>query len=118
LKEDEDQEDQNMDESDVEWPEITNLNLNAGKLNLKEQTGAVRTLINDAMDTITNYIALKYAYPDLTRKGDAMKEALLLAARRKLPEAENRIENSPQYVATISTTVRFLCTLGFCYLCL
>src|SRR5262245_26413141 len=37
-----------------------------------------------------------------------MREALITAAGRMLPEAQDRIERSQQYISTISTTVRFL----------
>ena len=106
------------DKSDGGWPENTDLNLNAGKFNLKEQSDGVCTFISNAIEMVLNYVALKNAYPNLTRKGDAMTDALLLAAKRTLPKAQCRTMKSSKYVSTISTAVRFLSMFGFVNSCI
>jgi hypothetical protein len=52
---------------------------------------------------------LRDAYPDLTQRGDLVKEALIHAAQEKLPEAEDQIKRSPKYVSSISPLVRHFC---------
>ena len=79
-------------ETVVEWPESTNLTLNAGRVNLKDQTVAVRDLLEATIISIINYLGLVDAYPNLTQKGRVIKEALLFAAKEKLPEATDWIK--------------------------
>jgi hypothetical protein len=102
-------EEEDYEEPDVVWPEVTNLKLGKdGRLNLKDQKVKVRALLEAAMRVMVEWTGVKDAYPNLKRKSKAVKLVLLHAAKAELPEAKERIECSREYVSKIANMVRYL----------
>jgi hypothetical protein len=92
------------------WPLHTDLVFADGgnKLKLTAQKSHVRLVIQDAIENIRSMILLTHAFPDITLSVAFAKEALLMAAKARLPETQDiytRLSHDDNYLSKIHPLV-------------
>jgi hypothetical protein len=103
------------EETDGGWSTSTDLILNhAGIVNLGCQQPHIKVFIENAIEIMLQYIVLRDAYPNLTRKSGFMKQALRQAAGRENQELRDRIKNDKGYTSKVAHVVSHVMLLDLC----
>jgi hypothetical protein len=92
---------------EIKWPPSTDLVFNqSGVVNLKLQNRKMRVFIGYAIELMLQYIGLRDAYLDLTRKSDFIKTSLRQTAKEQaFVEVMPRLKLDKQYTSKIAHVV-------------
>jgi hypothetical protein len=92
----------------VKWPKSTDLVLNeAGIPNLGLQHPKIKAFMETSIAHITEYAYVHDAFPNFTRKGAFIKDALLVAAKdEQFSNIRSRIKLDRRFTSKIAHVVR------------
>lgn len=95
------------DGEDLEWPSETDIVVGEkGIINLTAQHQAIQDLLRKSFSIVYRDLVLVNAYPDLTRKSEYIRKALLEAATElKLDPIIYRLKTDRTYARRLSSTV-------------